>query len=162
MCFPLVLLWKEVRIQARVPATHTEDFVVSTYTSNIWSFRGDCMQWRVGSIHTSKQTKFCSENMKVRVEFEDIGITQRLALKNQSVRIGAGLILVQYKLYRILWLRSWTFGFHKLGNVLTRKVTILSLRVFRQIYSTKLKSLTKLVLLIKSYLFRSRYRTSSG
>jgi len=40
--------------------------------------------------------------MKVRVEFEDIGITQRLALKNQSVRIGAGLILVQYKLYRIL------------------------------------------------------------
>ena len=31
--------------------------------------------------------------MKVRVQFEDIRITKRWALKDQSVRIGAGLIL---------------------------------------------------------------------
>jgi hypothetical protein len=66
----------------------------------------------VGSIHTSKHSKFCSENVKVRVEHEDMIITERWAIKNQSVRIRAGLILI-----RLRFTGSCDCGHGPLGSI---------------------------------------------
>ena len=114
----------------------------------------------VGSMIKTKtmRTKFCSENVKVRAEFEDIRITKRWVLKNHSVRIGAGLIL-----FRISFIRSCDCGHEPLGcikfwqcldqvcNYYQQQYS--SLRVFTQIYSTILNSLTQLCCYLKATCF---------